>query len=92
MQTSHSHQTYQKFSLTLTTFKLFELAKKITNNIGYFVPRNANIEQVREIACLFQLLWGIASQLPMINLGSISPHSTWKVLSFAEDNCVLVGP
>lgn len=33
-------------SLTVSTDQLFALTRKITPHIAYFVPRNANIEQV----------------------------------------------
>ncbi|KAF5926263.1 hypothetical protein HPG69_011393 [Diceros bicornis minor] len=33
------------FSLMLSTFEIFRLSQKITNNIVYFLPRNADIDQ-----------------------------------------------
>lgn len=36
----------QVSSLTLATFEIFRLAKLISNNIVYFLPRNADMDQV----------------------------------------------
>ncbi|XP_064626164.1 trimethylguanosine synthase-like [Lineus longissimus] len=39
-----------KTMIELDGFRLFELAKTITDNIGFFVPRNADIEQLTKLA------------------------------------------
>jgi len=38
--------TFLFFPLLASTFEIFRLSKKITNNIVYFLPRNADIDQV----------------------------------------------
>lgn len=41
------------FPLLASTFEIFRLSKKITNNIVYFLPRNADINQV----CYWMRSW-----------------------------------
>ncbi|NXG58565.1 TGS1 synthase, partial [Hemiprocne comata] len=38
------------FPLLASTFEIFRLSKKITDNIVYFLPRNADIDQVASLA------------------------------------------
>ncbi|CAM5090075.1 unnamed protein product [Eretmochelys imbricata] len=38
------------FPLLVSTFEIFRLSQKITNNIVYFLPRNADIDQVASLA------------------------------------------
>lgn len=45
------------FSLMLSTFEIFRLSKKITNNIVYFLPRNADIDQVSHYWKASMSLW-----------------------------------
>uniref|UniRef100_A0A4W6CBP3 Trimethylguanosine synthase n=1 Tax=Lates calcarifer TaxID=8187 RepID=A0A4W6CBP3_LATCA len=42
--------TAEVSSLTLATFEIFRLAKLISNNIVYFLPRNADMDQVASLA------------------------------------------
>lgn len=41
----YDHESILTLFLTYS-FKVFEVSKSITDNIAYFLPRNANVEQV----------------------------------------------
>ena len=47
--TSRDEQYCVHVLFVLRRFEIFEASKAITSNIAYFVPRNANVEQVRAL-------------------------------------------
>lgn len=74
---------YFAFFFNGETFQIFSLAKQISDNIAYFLPRNADMDQVGWLH--LQIRECFTGQKPEVEHLQQKPHLVWEHIWWMED-------